>query len=233
MPLLISSGIIVKIEPLEPHGAAGYKVDCRHRYTPPIGIDTTPNSGNRIAQQQVVIEAEEADMLFPEGPAPPQPMTVKEKKVEMTLGAQARLAPMAPVASMAVNDHSQPMPIYQGRDRFEKIELNPVKLVAKEPVSTFSIDVDTASYGFVRRTLNNGYLPGYIFKTCAKRCSFALIFLVKKYLNAVLINFSQYLSGAICRAIVNYNYLLFYVYVFYLLDNLFYRPYFIIDRNYN
>jgi Ca-activated chloride channel homolog len=48
---------------------------------------------------------------------------------------------------------------YVGRDKFEKITPNSVKLVAEEPVSTFSIDVDTASYAFVRRALNNGYLP--------------------------------------------------------------------------
>lgn len=47
----------------------------------------------------------------------------------------------------------------QGRDRFSKIETNPVKLVAEEPVSTFSIDVDTAAYSFVRRQLNRGVMP--------------------------------------------------------------------------
>ena len=48
---------------------------------------------------------------------------------------------------------------YVGRDNFEAFESNPVKLVREEPVSTFSIDVDTASYAFVRRALNNGYIP--------------------------------------------------------------------------
>jgi Ca-activated chloride channel homolog len=48
---------------------------------------------------------------------------------------------------------------YVGRDKFENIAPNPVKLVSEEPVSTFSIDVDTASYAFVRRALNNGNLP--------------------------------------------------------------------------
>ena len=37
--------------------------------------------------------------------------------------------------------------------------MNPVKQVADEPVSTFSADVDTASYSFVRRQLNSGRLP--------------------------------------------------------------------------
>jgi Ca-activated chloride channel family protein len=45
------------------------------------------------------------------------------------------------------------------RDRFEKTDPNPLKLVAEEPVSTFSVDVDTASYSFVRRALNEGRLP--------------------------------------------------------------------------
>ena len=47
----------------------------------------------------------------------------------------------------------------QGRDRFADIDPNPVKVVAEEPVSTFSIDVDTASYAFVRASLNGGVLP--------------------------------------------------------------------------
>lgn len=46
-----------------------------------------------------------------------------------------------------------------GRDRFETLTPNPVKMVQEEPVSTFSIDVDTAAYAFVRRALNNGELP--------------------------------------------------------------------------
>ena len=47
----------------------------------------------------------------------------------------------------------------QGRDQFEAFDPNPVKVVAEEPVSTFSIDVDTASYAFMRAALNRGVLP--------------------------------------------------------------------------
>jgi Ca-activated chloride channel family protein len=36
---------------------------------------------------------------------------------------------------------------------------NPVKIVAEEPVSTFSIDTDTASWSVIRSSLTNGYLP--------------------------------------------------------------------------
>jgi Ca-activated chloride channel homolog len=50
-------------------------------------------------------------------------------------------------------------PIAEDGDKFEHFEVNPVKQVATEPVSTFSADVDTASYSFVRRELNQGQLP--------------------------------------------------------------------------
>ena len=54
-----------------------------------------------------------------------------------------------------------PIPTYQdvGRDNFEKFSSSTLHQVAVEPVSTFSADVDTASYGFVRRQLNSGLLP--------------------------------------------------------------------------
>lgn len=47
----------------------------------------------------------------------------------------------------------------QNRDQFEKFVPNPFKQVSAEPVSTFSSDVDTASYSFVRKTINSGRLP--------------------------------------------------------------------------
>lgn len=47
----------------------------------------------------------------------------------------------------------------QGRDRFQDITPNPVKITKDEPVSTFSIDVDTSSYSFVRAALNQNLLP--------------------------------------------------------------------------
>jgi Ca-activated chloride channel family protein len=47
----------------------------------------------------------------------------------------------------------------QGRDKFQSIKTNPLKLTNKEPVSTFSIDVDTASYSFMRAAINRNTLP--------------------------------------------------------------------------
>ena len=44
-------------------------------------------------------------------------------------------------------------------ERYPEATANPVKRTAEEPVSTFSIDVDTASYANVRRFLNDGSRP--------------------------------------------------------------------------
>ena len=52
-------------------------------------------------------------------------------------------------------------PPAEGRDKFEHFDLNSVKrpAIEGEQVSTFSADVDTASYSFVRKQLNQGVLP--------------------------------------------------------------------------
>jgi Ca-activated chloride channel family protein len=52
-------------------------------------------------------------------------------------------------------------PYYQdvGRDKFTATDQNAFKIVKEEPVSTFSLDVDTASYSFVRASLNQNTLP--------------------------------------------------------------------------
>lgn len=45
------------------------------------------------------------------------------------------------------------------RENYGHFDDNPVKLAAEQPVSTFSIDVDTGAYANVRRFLNKGQIP--------------------------------------------------------------------------
>jgi Ca-activated chloride channel family protein len=70
--------------------------------------------------------------------------------------------PMAPAEIMRDHgqrerapDASEPV----GRDKFANAPENPFKVARDAPVSTFSIDVDTASYAFVRAQLNRNVLP--------------------------------------------------------------------------
>ncbi|NOT70710.1 MAG: VWA domain-containing protein [Hyphomicrobium sp.] len=64
-----------------------------------------------------------------------------------------------PYAWMGRADEQRAFIQEENRDKFDVKEINAIKQVAVEPVSTFSIDVDTASYAFARRALNAGRLP--------------------------------------------------------------------------
>jgi Ca-activated chloride channel homolog len=50
-------------------------------------------------------------------------------------------------------------PRYPGAESYAAIDENPFRHVSSDPLSTFSVDVDTASYANVRRFLNEGTLP--------------------------------------------------------------------------
>lgn len=69
---------------------------------------------------------------------------------------------MADISSANHGYHLPPQPILiepVDRENYAKIQDNATKLVHKDPVSTFSIDVDTGAYANVRRFLKQGRLP--------------------------------------------------------------------------
>jgi Ca-activated chloride channel homolog len=47
----------------------------------------------------------------------------------------------------------------EDREQFSNDTPNPLKITSEDPVSTFSIDVDTASYAYIRSAIENGTLP--------------------------------------------------------------------------
>ncbi|WP_163879136.1 vWA domain-containing protein [Rhizobium laguerreae] len=102
-------------------------------------------------------------------------LTNKPEGSAAALGAAKRAAPAAPgivpqrqlaepMAAIApsptppAEGHVQ-MQLDSNRERFANAAANPSKSVATDPVSTFSADVDSASYAFVRRSLTGGALP--------------------------------------------------------------------------
>ena len=58
-------------------------------------------------------------------------------------------APLAEIASLPPPD----------TEVFSNADANPIKITAEQPVSTFSADVDTASYAVIRSSLMRGQLP--------------------------------------------------------------------------
>ncbi|RYE45177.1 MAG: VWA domain-containing protein [Hyphomicrobiales bacterium] len=63
------------------------------------------------------------------------------------------------MAAPAPADAMMAKPTEPSGDEFSKFTESPLKLVKTDPVSTFSIDVDTASYAYVRRSLTEGWVP--------------------------------------------------------------------------
>ncbi len=62
------------------------------------------------------------------------------------------------IATGLFND-AAPAPQPANTEEFANADDNPVQVVAENPVSTFSSDVDTAAYSLLRSSLNRGQLP--------------------------------------------------------------------------
>lgn len=82
-------------------------------------------------------------------------------KTENTAIRQTTGVASAPMAAIAGSVYPS-SPLYQqpvDTERYQHLDENGVHLVSEQPVSTFSIDVDTGAYANVRRFLNAGQLP--------------------------------------------------------------------------
>jgi Ca-activated chloride channel homolog len=124
-----------------------------------------PVSGKREAI--VDTEADAAGgALLPSEPAPAE--TMVETMADATEAPLAKMAPEAAMPSLMPRtdvgalvpergELAAPPP--ENTESYANAPANPVKVTVEEPVSTFSIDVDTASYAIVRSSLNAGFLP--------------------------------------------------------------------------
>lgn len=88
-------------------------------------------------------EAPAADLA-----APPAPLTRNRKTVGLA----------APSASGGFVSDMAPAPL-PDTEAFAHADANPAKAVDASPVSTFSVDVDTAAYAVIRQSLEAGQLP--------------------------------------------------------------------------
>lgn len=119
-----------------------------------------------VTEEQIILETPAAlpDILVNDISPPPAPLRLR--KMSGTDGASAVPVPMAEEAAHAGNaavrsavEQEPGRLVDAGQDRVKQFSTNAVKSVSEEPVSTFSADVDTASYAMVRRALKQGLLP--------------------------------------------------------------------------
>ncbi|MDC8754488.1 von Willebrand factor type A domain-containing protein [Erythrobacter sp. sf7] len=90
--------------------------------------------------------------------APPPPPARAPASQEVLTVTGSRLA-KASAADMAYFAPPVVVATDPGREKYDGKEVSPVKLVAAEPVSTFSVDVDTGAYANARRFLTQGMMP--------------------------------------------------------------------------
>ena len=99
----------------------------------------------------------EADERLAEHEPAKRPKHRQEAQLERrsSLADASAVGLTAPASVSVLRAASEPL----DRERYAHIEDNSVKRVLDQPVSTFSIDVDTGSYANLRRMLNAGRLP--------------------------------------------------------------------------
>ncbi len=103
-----------------------------------------------------------ADAVQQEAPAPAMDNLARGLPAHGAPQGAAKLAAAPPAQHMVAppmprRDHLPPQEI--DTETFANADANPLRITAESPVSTFSIDVDTASYAILRNSLMQGHLP--------------------------------------------------------------------------
>jgi len=125
------------------------------------GTTAVPKTAEPEKKAEESVDEMEALTQNAPTPLPENGLAMNAPKLKAESDAVSGYLQKAP-SSLAVTAPADEQQIYyqdQGRDKFTDIQTNPVKIAKDEPVSTFSIDVDTSSYSFVRGSLNQNVLP--------------------------------------------------------------------------
>jgi len=131
----------------------------------PVGLETSrsdfTSSLEKLADQPVILAEE---VVSPQSPAPqPSARTRSETGLVGTLSMADTMESAAPQGGIQIDQRrllvDREIVLEPNTEEFANADSGPLKIVAEDPVSTFSIDVDTASYGVVRSSLTRGSLP--------------------------------------------------------------------------
>ena len=137
--------------------------DLAFRAGPPPPVpeaeQTSDTGGIGYRLSRSAVQAQSAPM-----PSMSMPSIAMAPEVGPSGGGMAQYAQPPPMAfkvapSMPLPPVPQRFDSTVDRDQYQDTDPNPVRSVAEKPVSTFSIDVDTAAYANVRRFLRDGELP--------------------------------------------------------------------------
>lgn len=137
--------------------------------TPEATIEAeVPPVEQTYAYQPPAATVPEEKSELPAEPPPAPPAMADKPDVEMKsyAGAGKTKVPVAPIARMMSRSgvlEEGELPSRYRQDfntaTYDHVDENPFLPAASNPLSTFSIDVDTASYSNIRRFINSGSLP--------------------------------------------------------------------------
>lgn len=137
------------------------KAPERRRVEAPQAPTDARQAAGEAAREAEIAERGVADTLAAQ-PAPAAesapPAVLNRATRDMQVGGHAVSKHLAVPAAPAIVA-PEPYVTPEDRERFRAFGTNPVRSALENPVSTFSIDVDTASYAFARRSLKEGFLP--------------------------------------------------------------------------
>ena len=164
----------------------GYQLYSSTSMTPAEALVQRPALVEPVSEQAKTEQGVAAPVVTAEPVAPAaEPQRIQDEASSSTLTRQAPpnagAAPMVsgkmeapaqqslamPANAMFESDMAMPapmpsmvaLPTEPSGDTFTSFDEQRLKAVTDEPVSTFSIDVDTASYAYTRRMLEDGFLP--------------------------------------------------------------------------
>ncbi|MGR9080599.1 vWA domain-containing protein [Rhizobium leguminosarum] len=166
----------------QPVATAGQPVTVAPQLPPQAPAENGTLAEQSVADVQALQDKETSALAKPDAARTSEfdandvaTLTNKSEGSAAALGAAKRSAPAAPgiaphqqlaepMAAIAPSpappaDARVQMQLDPNRERFANAAANPIKSVATDPVSTFSADVDSASYAFVRRSLTGGAMP--------------------------------------------------------------------------
>ncbi len=116
-----------------------------------------------VADAAAAAARDDVDKVVVTGSRLSQPQQEAAKRAVGTISGGHAFAPVAPppppAPIMIAPYEAMPMEAFANTEKYETHDDNPVRRASEEPISTFSIDVDTGSYANVRSLLRNGQRP--------------------------------------------------------------------------
>jgi len=153
--LVISATLTACIAQREPS-----RDDSKHGSPSQSSSHTTERDASTTSLEEVIVTATRRQGSVQDSPAANSAYMDRPKKSSAEhRSARSELARAAPSVAYAP---SMAQTYYQqsaNTEQYQHLDENPVHRAGEQPVSTFSVDVDTGSYANVRRFLNAGQLP--------------------------------------------------------------------------